>query len=427
MSTRGLGRFSTIQILGSRYCSEQNLRSGYLLSFRHPRGVYSAYPFKVKLVSFPDFDVTKMRNHNSDKYFLASIVESSNDSIITINLDMEITSWNKAAEDLYGYTAAEAIGQKLTTLTLSKDFSKLVEKIQKLKLSKEVEVFESERIGKDKGHLILEVVVSPVKNDEGEVIGVSTIARDLTARRVAEKALRDKEILQRLIIAQEDERSRISRDLHDELGQQLTGLRFAMERVKNSLTSGDTAVDLTTMETIVKQIDKSVDFLAWELRPAVLEGVGLADAIDNYVTQWSAHAGISGEVLSTLKKKRLSARVETNLYRIMQEVLNNTHKHAKATSVSIILENRNDAIYMIITDNGQGFSLRNKRSLAKGLGLTGMRERAAVIGGTFEIESSRSDGTAIHVRVPHAATKKRKALQAETDTEWHVSPEPAVR
>ncbi len=364
-----------------------------------------------------------MPNHNLDKFFLASIVESSNDSIITINLEMEITSWNKAAEELYGYTAAEAIGKQLTSLTLSKDFSKLVEKIEKLKLSKEVEVFESERVGKDKSHLILEVVVSPVKNDLGDLVGVSTIARDLTARRVAEKTLRDKEVLQRLIIAQEDERARISRDLHDELGQQLTGLQFALQRARDACAAGQEPPDLSEIETIAANIDKSVDFLAWELRPALLDGVGLSAAINSYVAQWSAHAGIRAEVLSSLKRKRLPARVETNLYRIMQEALNNAHKHARASSVDIILEKRNDSVSMIITDNGRGFSVRNKLNLSRGLGLTGMRERAALIGGTLEIESSRKSGTAVHVRVPDSTLKKRKAIQAETDTGWHTLPD----
>jgi PAS domain S-box-containing protein len=369
----------------------------------------------------------KMPNHNVDKYFLASIVESSNDSIITTNLDMEITSWNKAAEDLYGYTADEAIGKQLTSLTLTKDFGKLLEKIKKLKLSKEVEEFESELVGKDKRHLILEVVVSPVKNDLGDLVGVSTIARDLTARRVAEKAQTDRDVLQRLIIAQEDERSRISRDLHDELGQQLTGLRFALERTKAASASDRRAIDLSEIETIAASIDKSVDFLAWELRPALLEGVGLAAAINDYVAQWSEHAGIRAEVLCTLKRKRLSARVETNLYRIMQEALNNTHKHARATSVDIILEKRNDAVCMIITDDGRGFNPRNKRHLSKGLGLTGMRERAALLGGTLEIESSRKHGTAIHVRIPDLNLNKRKAHQAETDTGWHTTPDKTIR
>lgn len=360
-----------------------------------------------------------MPNRNLDKYFLASIVESSHDSIITINLDMEITSWNKAAEALYGYTASEAIGRQLTTLTLSKDFSKLLEKIEKIKLSQQVEVFESERIGKDRDHMILEVVVSPVKNEQGELVGVSTIARDLTARRVAEKALQDKEILQRLIVAQEDERSRISRDIHDELGQQLTALRFAVEWAKVQSTTGDAALDLSEIGEIAANIDKSVDFIAWELRPAMLQGVGIVMAINNYVQQWSQHAGIRAEVLATLKKKRLPERTETSLYRIVQEALNNIHKHAEATSVDIILEHKDGAVRMIITDDGRGFNQKNKGRLATGLGLTGMKERASILGGTVEIESSPGRGTEIHVRIPDVLRKKRKALQANADTEWH--------
>jgi PAS domain S-box-containing protein len=361
-----------------------------------------------------------MPNHNLDKYFLAAIVESSHDSIITIDLNMEITSWNMAAEELYGYSADEAIGKQLTSLTMSKDFEKLVEKVENIRHSKRVEVFESERVGKDTDHMILEVVVSPVKNEKGEVVGISTIARDLTARRVAEKATKDKEILQRLIIAQEDERSRISRDLHDEVGQQLTALRFALERAKGTNGSGETPLDLSQIDGIAKNIDKSLDFLAWELRPALLDGVGLGTAISNYAKQWSEHSGVRVDVVSpTFKRKRLSARIETNLYRIMQEALNNIHKHAKASAVDVVLEQINGAIRMVITDDGQGFSIKNKGKLAAGLGLTGMKERASLLGGTLDIESSRSGGTTIRVRVPDAPNKKRSALQANSETGWH--------
>src|SRR5688500_16882241 len=278
-----------------------------------------------------------MPNNNLEKYFLASIVESSNDSIITIGLDMEITSWNKAAEALYGFPAEEAVGKKLTELTLPKDFQKLLEKIEKIKQNKTVEVFESERVGKDKAHMILEVVVSPVLDESGEIIGLSTIARDLTARRLAEKARHDKDVLQRLIIAQEDERSRISRDLHDELGQQLIALRFALERAKSEAQNDATRENIERMSAIVQTIDNSVDFLAWELRPALLETVGLADAIQNYGRQWSLHTDVETQIHARgWHRARPAANVETNLYRIVQESLNNTHKHAAAKRVEII-------------------------------------------------------------------------------------------
>jgi len=363
-----------------------------------------------------------MPNHNLDKYFLASIVETSHDSIITIDLDMEITSWNKAAEALYGYTAEDAIGRKLTTLTLPKDFQKLLEKIEMLKKSKTIEVFESERVGKDKAHMILEVVVSPVNDEDGNLIGISTIARDLTARRVAEKAMHDKDILHRLIIAQEDERSRISRDLHDELGQQLTALNFALERAKSACKDDELTGYIKAVAEIAEAVDKSLDFLAWELRPAFLEHAGLATAIRNYAAQWSHHSGVETEIITSgISTTRFAANIETNLYRIIQEALNNTHKHARAERVEILLERRNGDIALMIVDDGRGFSLKNKKHHLKGLGLTGMKERASLIGATIDFESARGKGTTVYVRVPVVTKTRRKALKASAATNWGSS------
>jgi len=360
-----------------------------------------------------------MPNNNLDKHFLASIVETSHDSIITIDLDMQITSWNKAAQDLYGYPAEEAIGKKLTTLTLPKDFQKLLEKIEKIKASKTVEVFESERVGKDKDHMILEVVVSPVNDAEGDLIGISTIARDLTARRVAEKAMHDQDILHRLIIAQEDERSRISRDLHDELGQELIALQFATERARSACKDDETREHIEAIVELTKNIDKSVDFLAWELRPALLVDAGLATAMRNYVSQWSHHSGVESEVfISDLSDVKFAPNVETNLYRIVQEALNNTHKHARAGRVEILLEESDGDVVLVIVDDGRGFSMKSKKNRLKGLGLTGMTERASLIGGTLQFETAPGKGTTIHVRLPSVKKKKRKAIKAVSTTVW---------
>jgi PAS domain S-box-containing protein len=360
-----------------------------------------------------------MPNHNNDKYFLASIVETSNDSIITIDLDMAITSWNRAAEALYGYPASEAIGRKLTTLTLPKDFQQLLLKIERIKEKREIEIFESERVGKDKAHMILEVVVSPVNDADGGLIGISTIARDLTARRIAEKATHDKELLQRLILAQEDERSRISRDLHDELGQQITALQFAISRGRGPCKDAGLEEHIDAIAEIAANIDKSVDFLAWELRPALVARVGLEAAIENYVKQWAQHAGLEAEVLtSAIDARKLGPNVEANLYRIVQECLNNTHKHAAASRVELILEQRGDSIVLIIVDDGKGFRPRGKKIVGRGLGLTGMRERAAAIGAELDIEAAPGRGTTIHLRLPTKPKRARKALKPAASTNW---------
>src|SRR4028119_2500663 len=123
------------------------------------------------------------RPAKDSKDFLALIVKSSQDSIISINFERIITSWNKAAELLYGYSADEAIGKPLTMLTLPEDFNEMLTNIDEIKHSKKVKIFDTERKHSDGRHLFLEVVMSPINNEQGEVIGISTIARDMTERK----------------------------------------------------------------------------------------------------------------------------------------------------------------------------------------------------------------------------------------------------
>jgi two-component system sensor histidine kinase UhpB len=350
-----------------------------------------------------------MPQPNLDKYFLASIVESSQDSIITINLKRIITSWNKAAQQLYGYSASEAIGKSLTMLTLPEDFNEILSNIDKIKHNRQVATFQTERIGKDNQSLILEVVLSPVKDDAGAVIGVSTVARDVSERNQAERAMQEKKNLQKLIEAQEDERKRIARDLHDELGQEVTVLRLQLEAAKKLCQDEKVCDKIDEIQLVAERIDKGIDFLAWELRPAALDHLGLVAAINNYVKQWSEHSGVAAELLaSSLKKVRLAPNVETNLYRILQEALNNIHKHAKAKSVEIVLEKRDDLIVLIIEDDGDGFNTKNKKIRSKGLGLIGMKERAALLSGTLEIESAPGKGTSLYVQIQGSAVRRKR-------------------
>ena len=347
-----------------------------------------------------------MPNSNLDKYFLASIVESSHDSIITIDFQMIVTSWNRAAERLYGYPAGEAIGKNLTMMTLPEDFNEILSNIDKIKRSKEVAIFQTERVGKGNHHLLLEVVLSPVEDSEGNVVGVSTIARDVTERGRAEQAMHEKKNLQRLIEAQEDERKRIARDLHDELGQQMTVLRLKLETAKMLCQDEVVCDKIDDIQRIAQGIDSGIDFLAWELRPAALDDLGLIAAIGNYVKQWSQHSGIKAKLLnSSLKKVRLAPTVETNIYRILQEALNNIYKHAKAKRVEVVLERRDDLIVLIVGDDGIGFNIKDEKNRSKGIGLLGMKERAELMGGTLEIESAAGEGTTIFVRIQGSAVR----------------------
>lgn len=233
-----------------------------------------------------------------------------------------------------------------------------------------------------------------------------TRAAELTTEvgeRIAAEA-RIKSLLERLVTAQEEERSRIARNLHDHLGQQLTALRLTLSTLRDEDSLSHEARERMEMaEKMVARLDHDVDLLAWDLRPITLD-LGLSQAIGELVRQWTAMTEIPAEVhQSTPTDLHLDPRAEANVYRIVQEALNNISKHADATHVSVLLEQRTNEALVIIEDNGRGFDperAAQSQHQHAGMGLLGMRERAALFDGTVQIESAPGQGTTVFVRIP---------------------------
>jgi signal transduction histidine kinase len=209
-------------------------------------------------------------------------------------------------------------------------------------------------------------------------------------------------LLRRLVKAQEDERRRIARDLHDHMGQQLTALRHQLETLEQrSAADPRSLVQIEHTLVIARQIEADIDFLAWELRPALLDDLGLRVALADYVERWSAHAGVYAVVHSTgLDAWRPSQEIETNLFRVAQEALHNISKHANASRVEVLLDRRGREMVLIIEDDGAGFDPSVRLDANRGMGLDGMHERAALIGGRLEVESEPGRGTTVFMRVP---------------------------
>jgi signal transduction histidine kinase len=230
------------------------------------------------------------------------------------------------------------------------------------------------------------------------------LQQQIVQRTTAQEHVTD--LMHKLVSAQEEQRARIARDLHDQLGQQLTTLRLTLERFRDRATSiKPVDDDLSRALQLTQQIDKEVDFLAWELRPAVLDDLGLAAALPQFVRDWSAHYGIPAEVrTSAVVKGQFSRDVEVTFYRIAQEALNNVVKHAHATRADVLLEIRDGSLVLVVEDDGIGFEPAST-DRAQGIGLLGMRERAALIGATLDVESSPGNGTSIFLRclIPAAA------------------------
>lgn len=210
-------------------------------------------------------------------------------------------------------------------------------------------------------------------------------------------------LLKQIVTVQEEERSRIARDLHDELGQQLTALRLKLEGAKEICNEEPVCDEIDATQAIAQRIDADVGFLAWELRPAGLAETGLPTTLNSYVKEWSRFSSIEAELhVKGFGNVRPSPEVEINLYRIVQEGLNNANKYAKAKTVSVLLEKQKYDISLIIEDDGIGFNPEKDPAEKKGLGLIGMLERVTLLGGKLEIESSPGNGTTIYVRVPAA-------------------------
>jgi signal transduction histidine kinase len=219
----------------------------------------------------------------------------------------------------------------------------------------------------------------------------------------AEALERVKGLIEQLVTVQEEERRRIALNLHDHIGQQLTALRLALGSMRNDAPT-DQSVQLDRIDEMTSRIDRDLDFLAWELRPAALDDVGLEAALAQFVRSWSTQHQISAEFHgSRWEGERLPNHVESNLYRITQEALNNVVKHAGATQVSVLLERRAEEALLIVEDNGRGFDVeraRAARSRHAGMGLVGMEERSALIGASLQFEAAPGKGSTLFIRVP---------------------------
>jgi PAS domain S-box-containing protein len=243
---------------------------------------------------------------------------------------------------------------------------------------------------------------------DGPVVRIVGTHFDLTARKEAEElAERQRvehvrtELLTRLIFAQEDERRRIAREMHDQFGEQLTTLARRIEALKEFADGRPGLISLIeALEAVSRQIDRDVNHLVWQLRPTALDDLGLRAALANYIKDWSQRVHVQAELHSSgLVEARLPSEAETTLYRIAQEALTNVARHSRATSVDVILERHGDQVVLVVEDNGVGFEPARTTSKRRGFGLLGMQERATLVGGTLQIESQPGKGTTVLLRM----------------------------
>lgn len=342
---------------------------------------------------------------------LAAIVESSEDAIIAKSPDTTIISWNVGAEKMYGYAAAEMIGRPVAVLLppgFEDEGPAIMERIQR---GEKVESYETKRLRKDGALIDVSVTVSPIKL-RGEVIGASAVARDISERKKADaarvqialleqaQAAHQRE-LERVLEAQEQERRRIARELHDEAGQLIASLLVGLRALDDADTVKDAKARARRLRGIAVQAIDGVGRLVRGLHSSVLEDHGLGVALQRYVEDYSKIHSIAADLaLNEPDTIDLPSAVELAVFRIVQEALTNVAKHSGATAVSIRVARSATGLETTVADDGSGFESDAERiNSVTHLGLQSMRERAAILGGTVSIRSGAT-GTTILVHIP---------------------------
>lgn len=361
-------------------------------------------------------------------------------AILSVDPKGVIVTWNPGGENIFGYSETEMIGRPIHDLFTPEDREESVPDHEMEEATRFGQArCERWQVKKDGSRFFASGVMVPLWVG-GELSGYAKIATDLTEfRRQAEELQRAYEemelrvnlrtqeladankflvdqinerrsaerlrikLLQRIVTTQEDERRRIARDLHDQLGQRLTALRLKLSSL-GGLCAGDAEMTsrVLRIQQIAELLDSEVSLIAWQLRPAALDELGLEVALETFVLEWARqnnkHAAFHNSGVEDL---RLDAEVESQMYRIAQEALNNVAKHSDAKSASVILERVGQVLVLIVEDDGVGFDADSERSEGRHrLGLSGMKERADLIEGEFEVESKPGRGTSIYVRVP---------------------------
>ncbi|APD11282.1 histidine kinase [Pandoraea vervacti] len=267
--------------------------------------------------------------------------------------------------------------------------------------------YEESRPGADGAPRWFDTVKMPVRDERGHIVGTVGISRDITDRKRSEMALLDSRAQLRQLSAylqtvREAERTRLSRELHDELGQWLGGLRLGLNYLETQpdMPQADRSAHIQMLKELVDETLDAVHRIATDLRPAVLDELGLHAALEWLTESFAQRHGLQCDLLMPEAVTAcLDSECSTAIFRIVQESLTNASRHGQPTHVRVSLALRDGHCHVSIADDGRGMDT-TRAGHGQRLGLMGMRERALMLGGAFEIESAPGQGTRVNVRIP---------------------------
>lgn len=340
-------------------------------------------------------DITERKQAEQEHSLFASIVESSDDAIISMTLNGSIVSWNPGAARLYGYSADQVKGRHVSILVPPHQCDQVPDLLERIRQGERIDQYETVQVRNDGRQIYVSLSLSRIEDPGGNISGVSAIAHDIAERRE---------------LAIVEERERIAREMHDSLAQVLGYVNTKAQAAEELLRRGQpdrAAAQLAQLAEAARDAYADVREHILGLRTSLGPHRLLLDTLRDYLNSWQKQSGIQAEMTiipSDACTLDLPPAAELQLMRIIQEALANVRKHSGANKTSIRLGERAGWVEVLVQDDGLGFDgVPLSRDGLPHFGLATMRERAEAVGGTLEVESAAGRGTRIRVRLPAAS------------------------
>ena len=341
-----------------------------------------------------------------DNKRLVLIAEQTADAVIIHDEEMNISFWNKSAERIFGYNKSEVIGKPASLIVPNSLIKELDKNLILMKKNKFIHDLKTQRVAKNGKLIDVSISASPLIDPKtkkliGDIVSMRDISERISAKKSRDELEQNRKLTTIIQGHIEDERRSLARELHDELGQYVSAIKIFAQNINNKSDGNkDIKTSASSVTSAANQIYDGMHNIVRKLRPGALDNLGLSETIRDAVSNWQKqHENLNFLLIIKGEINDLGEAININIYRIIQESMNNALKHSKASEIKIDLSLLKKSLKLEFSDNGVGFDKKILKN-TKQFGLIGIKERIQSLKGTFDLQTSPSKGTSLIILIP---------------------------